>query len=479
MHLRSIIFFFAALCGSLQFIGCMGIATLEENQARHNLRLIETAYLPDGKRPLLPKLTADSTLRDFLHFALLNHPRVAAVYFDWAASVERITIERSLPDPWLNFSINIQSVVTALMPGLMVDFPGPGKLSAKADVASAESRMRYFTFEKEVLQAAFNLKKAYYQLFSLEEKIRINRETLKLAHDIEGLARIQNEVGKVTMQDLLRAQIEQERLTTEIANLEDSQNLLLTQFKAALGLKAEDKMPPVPKNFELTTMDLNSEKLFAKAIERNPRLKMMEADVERAEAALRLAYKSRVPDFKVGLEADAMAMPILYTPEFGISLPIWRDKIKAEIAAAQSNKQAAENRLSVEQIGLVVELAEKRFAYHSSMRNIQLLHERLLPKARQSFEVARTSYEGNKIGFLDFIQAERMLLDFQIEEVDARIQRELALAEFSLLIVGTPPQGAPVLPLNLPAEKNSNPSNKKVSNPPDKQSSIAQKRRLK
>ena len=35
---------------------------------------------------------------------------------------------------------------------------------------------------------------------------------------------------------------------------------------------------------------------------------------------------------------------------------------------------------------------------------------------------------------------------FRSSEVEARVQRELALAELSLLIIGTPPTGAPVLP---------------------------------
>ena len=50
------------------------------------------------------------------------------------------------------------------MPGFAWNFPGPGKLKARAGVAAAESQGKYFTFESAVLQAAFNLKRAYYQL---------------------------------------------------------------------------------------------------------------------------------------------------------------------------------------------------------------------------------------------------------------------------------------------------------------------------
>lgn len=434
--------------------GCVGVATEGEKRARQDQESIGRVYRPSGERPALPKLETNAPLHDFLLFAMLNQPQVEAAYFDWAASVRRITVERSLPDPRLTFSSDISDMVMSLMPGLMMDFPGPGKLKAAAGVATAESEARYFVFEWSVLQTAFALKKAYYELHFLGAKVGVNQETLRLTGEIEKLARAQNEVGKVTLQDVLRAQIEHERLTTEIENLEDSRNPLLAQFKAALGLKGEDIAPPEPQKFESTPLDLTSDKLFATALVRNPRLKAMEAEVRRADASIRVAYKARVPDFSLGIEADVKASPVFVTPQIGVTLPIWRDKIAAQIAGAQSGKRAAEARLSAEQIALAVEFAEKTFMFRESNRTLELLTQRLLPKAQQSLEVAQTGYVSGKVDFLNLLDAERTLLEFRLSEVEARVQRELALAELSLLILGTPPAGAPVLPIkSIPAKE--------------------------
>ena len=94
---------------------------------------------------------------------------------------------------------------------------------------------------------------------------------------------------------------------------------------------------------------------------------------------------------------------------------------------------------------LAVEFAEKSFMFREAGRTLELLTERLLPKARQSLEVAQSGYVSGKVDFLNLLDAERTLLEFQLAEVEARVQRELALAELSLLILGTPPAGAPVL----------------------------------
>jgi len=119
----------------------------------------------------LPVLADGGSMSNFLAYALLNSPSVAAAYEDWSAAVERITVARSRPDPKLTFSAYIQNDLTSLMPGLMQDLPGPGKLKSAAGVATAESRAQYFAFETALLQAAFEFKRAYFNLHFLDERL--------------------------------------------------------------------------------------------------------------------------------------------------------------------------------------------------------------------------------------------------------------------------------------------------------------------
>jgi len=425
--------------------GCTGIRTDQERAAQKSLLEIEVQYRPGSARPELPALSSNTPLAEFIRYSLLNHPKVEANYYDWAASVRRITVERSLPDPRLTFEADIADTVMSLMPGLMMDFPGPGKLRAAAAVASAESDKQYFAFKTAVLEAAFDLKRAYYELYFLEDRIAVSRNMLTLLTEVERVAKAQSEVGKATLQDVLRAQIEQERIQTEIANLEDSRQPLTAQFKAALGLSHTNADPPIPQRFESTIIDVPADQLLSRALENNPRLRAMEAEIRQADAAIRVAQRGRIPDFTVGLEVDVKPSPWVWRPQAGITLPIWRDKIAAQIAAAQAGKRAAEARLSAEQITLAVDLAQQSFMFRESDRNLRLLQERLLPRAQNSLEIAQAGYGSARVTFIDLIDAQRTLLEFRLAEVDAKAQRELALAELSLLIMGQVPSGAPVL----------------------------------
>ncbi len=425
--------------------GCTGVPTGGERQSRADWKAVAQMYRPGDRKAALPTLDAHAALETFLTYAMLNQPRVEAAYYEYAAAVERITVERSLPDPRLTLELDIQDVVATLMPGLMIDLPWVKKLRIRADAASAESQAKHFGFEAAVLQTAFEVKQGYYQLCLLRERSRVSRETLALWGQRQQIARAQVEAGKATLQDVLRAQIEQDRLKTEIVNLDDSRNSMLARFKAALGMKADEPDPPMPAQFETTPLDLTSEQLFADALARNPRLKAMEAEVRMAETGIRLAHTSKRPDFNLGVEADAKASPAMVRPTLGITLPIWRDKIAAEIASAQALKSAAQARLSAEQIRLAVEFADKSFMDREATRNLQLLADSLLPKARQALEVARSAYSSGQADFINLLDAERSLLEMQLAEAEARIRRELVLAELSLRIVGVPPPSAPIL----------------------------------
>jgi outer membrane protein TolC len=219
----------------------------------------------------------------------------------------------------------------------------------------------------------------------------------------------------------------------------------MAEYKAALGMKPDDPFPPMPNQIEFSSLDLTSEQLLETAFAQNQRLKGMEAEIRAADAGIELARKSRLPDFFLGFMGDAKTDPTLYRFPGNpgtMTLPIWRDKIAAQIAEARANKRSAEARLSVEQINLAVDFAQRTYLYREAMRNLELLDSQLLPKARQSLEIARSVYLAGQMDFFNLIDSERTLLALELDKVETSTQREVVLAELSLIVQGMSPVSA-------------------------------------
>lgn len=421
--------------------GCTGVVLDRESSARKKFAEVSQEYRPSGQKPALPILSSVSTLPELLTFGILNDPSVEAAYYDWQAAIERITPSRSLPDPKLTFEADIADIVISLMPGFMFDFPGPGKLSARGAMASAESEGKFYAFKGAIVITAATIKNAYYSLQALEDSIAVNHRSFKLVKDLEDIARAQHENGKVTFQDVLRAEIERDKLHVEIENLRDSRSALHASLKGALGIDPSTAAP-IPNVFTNSTDAIAHEDLLARAYEYNPQLKQMQTEIGKAEAALQLARLGGVPDFGIGLRADVKPNPIIFNPEIAITLPIWRDKIAAQIKESEAGSNAASSRFSREQINLAVDFASMLYMYRENSRNLKLYADKLLPKAARSVEVSRSGYVGGRSSFIDFLEAQRALLEFELSMIEARAMYEKAITNLSLVIGGQVPSGA-------------------------------------
>jgi len=434
----------ALLLAVFAMTGCRGVPAAGEDQARQQVKDVTGIYRLEDKPAPLPTLTVNSGLADYLFFAMLNHPVPEAAYYDWVASVENITITRSRPDPQFTFQAYITDRLTSLMPGLNWSIPGRGKLAARGRVATEASKGKYFAFESAVQQTAFNLKSSYYKLSLVEEQIRLNQETMSLLDHSERVTRALSQSGQATFPDVLRVQSDIDRIRNGLADLEDSRQLLLANFKAALGLTPGQPDPPLPARFEMDDQNFAPDDLWRVALESNPQLKAMAAEVRTTEAGIAVAYKDRTPDFNAGLQAEVYEPPFFW-PQAGMTLPIWRDKLAAEVAQAKANELAARSRLTSAQIDLAVSFAEKAFTYRETSRDLALIEDKLAPKVQQTIELIRAGYRAGTSDYSSLTDAERMLLTLKLEAAEARTQRAIALADLSLMVAGVPPPGAPLL----------------------------------
>jgi len=437
--------------GVLFLVGCRGIPTKGEKIARRDHGEIAERFRPSGHLPTLPLLAASSSPDDFLRYAVLRHPKVEASYYEWAASIERITVARSLPDPVFTLGVDVQkgleedvaNMVMALMGGVMMELPGPGKLRARAELQTGESKAQFARFQLASIEAALGARNAYYELFLVEQRVAITDSNLAFVRDIEESARRRSEAGLSKLQDVLQAESDGARLESDLANLKDERVALLAAWKSALGIAPTEVDPPTPETYQFTPEDGASTATLAQVMENNPRLRIMQAEIKRAEAGIAVAYKSRVPDFSLGLEAEAPRTigaenprDTVWKPRLGVTVPIWRDRIAAEIAEAEAMKMAARADYSSEQLELAREFALNSFRIREATRNLAVLRETLIPRQREIVELAQRGYQGGVTTFFELIEQQRRLLDLELMEAESIAERELKIGELNLLLAG-------------------------------------------
>lgn len=423
--------------------GCATRPIREEREARGQVSELARlrAELP------MPILQAHSTQKDYLRFALLKHPRIAAAHADWRANVEDITPARSLPDPKLTFEADIADMVMTLMPGLMFDIMGPGKRAAMGREAAAGADVAYQNYRIVVLQVAAELKKTLADLAYIDAALGLRAESLAALDQSSAFAEADYSTGKGmgTLENQVNARIETERIRIEVANLTDQRDATRARLKAALGLRRDEPSPAWPTRFAPSPAPADEDALWSQVLLANPQLGSMRAMVQMAVSQVAVARKTRTPDFEIGAMVDLKASPLMVRPTAGMTLPIWRDKIAATIAAAEQRHEAASARLTAEEINLAAELAQMTYMIREADRMIAFIDATALPGIVQTLESARAGYQSGMVSLSTVPSLELMALGMRLEKAAALRERERVLADLSLLITGNTPAGAPVL----------------------------------
>ena len=74
------------------------------------------------------------------------------------------------------------------------------------------------------------------------------------------------------------------------------------------------------------------------------------------------------------------------------------------------------------------------YRFRDAARKISLFRDTLIPKAKQALKVMQKSYQAGKTEFLSLIDAERLLLEFELSYERAVANRMQRLAEIEMLV---------------------------------------------
>jgi outer membrane protein TolC len=114
----------------------------------------------------------------------------------------------------------------------------------------------------------------------------------------------------------------------------------------------------------------------------------------------------------------------------GITLPLWKGKNAAIEKEAASTLAAEQSTLASTRSSLQQRIESALATYNAERANLALFSERLIPEAKQSFDLIVTGYSADQSGFLDIIDSWRQLLDYQLAQ--AENQARVGKAEATL-----------------------------------------------
>jgi cobalt-zinc-cadmium efflux system outer membrane protein len=308
------------------------------------------------------------------------------------------------------------------------DFPlsrvlGHRRRAAEATAAGARAEVSRARLDVE-LDAA----RAFFMLDERRRTSTVLDEQLVLTAKLVAATIARFSSGRGAQGDVLQAQSTQARLRAERQALEAEIRGAEAMLRAALALPQETLIPPLAST-PVQSPPLPASALAQAALGRRPELSTMRAEQQRARADVDvmrsmyfpMGFVRTGPAYTMADGAGVMFM-------FGLSLPVWRGRLRAGVAEAQAMVQMADSDVQAMSVMIAGEAAAARESVAAAQARLGAIQREVLPLSRQGAQSQLAGYAAGQVPLASSLLAFTTLLDARMDEVMAQVSLGLAWA---------------------------------------------------
>jgi outer membrane protein TolC len=375
-----------------------------------------------------PPLPSPLTLSDVVQLAIERRDEIEAARARTRAGEARPAIVSSLDDPMVspsldhkpfmmsgaNYSVTIEQQIP------LSGIRGHRRASALADV----DRLRADA-HRTSLDVGIQAANAFFMLQERRRTQALVAEQLTFAQDVVTAANARYASGTAPQSDVLRAEVEVARFAALDRSLVSAVHGAESMLNATLALDTDQPVPPLaPVVLTERVPDWSSIK---SALASRPELAAGRAEIIRAEADVQVMRDMYRPmaTIRTGL-ASTMAEGRGWMAMVGVSLPIWRGKLRAGIAEAQAMRAMSEADFRAMTRMIEGDAAEAVNQLRAARDRQAAITADVLPRARMAIGPAVAGYTAGQLPLVSVIEAVQALWLVQADLIAA--DTELGLA---------------------------------------------------
>jgi outer membrane protein TolC len=368
--------------------------------------------------PAGPALVDDPILRNLVGEALEKRPELAQVRAQIRAEQERVPQANILPDPTLALaiqndgfsSIQIGKMETSYVSIMAAQtFPWAGKRGLRGEVAGLGKREAEADLQRVLLSVAADVNRAYIDLLLVRDQRRLFAKLESLWAQSEGMVRVRYESGEAAQSDLLRAQLQRNRLRQQRWALEAEEHRRVAVLNR---LRGHPPMDPIATTRTLADLPdpalVDPDQAVTAALAGSPELKKAMLVGEQADRRVALASRERWPDITVnaGLMPRGGNFPMMWQAGVALNLPIWSAQKQSRVMAEnQARGESARDGAEVIRQLLRQRVHERQAVLGSLIEANRLYRSGLLVQSEATVSSTLAQYQVGRVTFASVLEA--------------------------------------------------------------------------
>lgn len=420
---------------------------------RQNLRLAACATLLAALTlsPANAEVTATplsgsplgASVKELLAWASEHNPELAAARHESEAMAARVEPAGALDDPV--FRMELQGIdrsspnlspnkVESTKYTVLQSFPLWGKRDLKRDVAQSEWSQAKARNLAATAEVHTQIKTAFAMYYQARRATVLTGEILQLMRNLEKIAQARYTNGLVPQQDVIKAQMEQTALQSELITLESEQHHARTRLNFALNRPSYAALVE-PRELRPLPPLLDAPILEQRLLATSPLLAIQAAQVEAAEKNRQLTEKNRYPDLTVGLSPIQRGNRLDgWDAMLEINIPLQQERRRAREQEAASLLAAAQERQRAQANQVLGTFREAFDALGNARTQVRLLKSALLPQVELGFQSALAGYQAGKVDFATLLDAQRQIRKTRLDLLKAQVEQDNRLTDIERLL---------------------------------------------
>ncbi|MGA2586697.1 MAG: TolC family protein [Candidatus Aminicenantales bacterium] len=378
------------------------------------------------------------TLDQAVQTALKRNPAILLAQKNMAgATAKRLQME-ALSDPTLVFrdeGLSLKNQPSGgsdkeYSLGIEQGLEFPGKRALRAEIGRYGEDQAALELERTRLLVAARVKKSYY-------KAVLSRRTLESLEKSSGLLDqfgenliIKYRAGTASYSDVLRAKVEKARLQNQIIEQRKDGALAKAELNLLLGKKGDDA-PTLSTDIAYIPWTKSLPVLMEESRAASPTLKLLASKRRMSEAGLRLARKSVLPDFSLGLYFPSLRGSA-WGFSLGVNLPLWRTRQNGEIMEAQAADDSALINAENEELRIMTRIENAYAGVKASEEQVKIFEQRLLKDMEDELKLGLSDYQFGKLEFFNLLDLYRTYTVAQLEHLKSLYLYLISLADLEV-----------------------------------------------
>lgn len=391
------------------------------------LLLIAILGLPaSADAPLNTPLRA----QDVVALARSKRAEIAAARARARAAAQRPTIVSALDDPTVSLSIDhlpFNGMGLDWSASFQQTFPLSSVRSHRKHAAEANARRELAQVQRAERDVALDAAKAFWMLAETRAAVEIITQQKAVAEQLVQAATARYSANMGTQSDVLRAQIEVSRLDAELRATTAEVRSAEVMLNTSLARDADAAIPVLEVTVS-DTVPLGPDAV-ARASQSRPELVAGRAEIEQAEAEVRVMKSMYTPMAMIQTgPAYTMQAGYGWMAMVGISIPLWRGKLRAGVNEANAMVDMARADLDAMQRMTEGQARGAREVVVAARERYVALRDDVVPRAEQAIAPTLASYAAGQVPLVSVVEAAQALWSVQRELVMARAELGVAWA---------------------------------------------------